>query len=374
MFFVNMTMKENIKVILIEPFFTGSHARWCEGLQKYSSHSVEIVSLEGRHWKWRMHGGAISIAQKLRDKEADLLVVSDMIDLALLKALLPNQFTDVPIALYMHENQLTYPWSPDDADVKLKRDRHYGFINYTSALVADQLLFNSEYHLKSFIDALPGFLSVFPDHKNMKSVDQIRAKSRVLYLGMDLRKYQEYRSVTKNEVPVILWNHRWEYDKNPEEFFNTFFELKKEGLKFNLIVLGESYSKAPSIFKKAKTELSKEIIHWGWAESFEKYAKLLCASDILPVTSNQDFFGGSIVEAMYCNVTPLLPNRLAYPEHVNSEFLYEQGEFISRLRKLIADKKHFDGSYLNQYDWSCLITDYDRVFSHLKFGSIDLTS
>ena len=37
-------------------------------------------------------------------------------------------------------------------------------------------------------------------------------------------------------------------------------------------------------------------------------------SDILPITSNQDFFGGSIIEAMYCETTPLLPKRLTYPE------------------------------------------------------------
>jgi hypothetical protein len=279
-----------------------------------------------------------------------------MIDLALLKALLPNQFSNVPIAIYMHENQLTYPWSPDDADIELKRDRHYGFINYTSALVADHLLFNSQYHLDSFTSALPDFLSAFPDHKNLKSIDEICAKSSVLYLGMDLK------------------NHRWEYDKNPEEFFNTLFELKKEGLKFNLIVLGESYSKAPAIFKEAKMELTEEIIHWGWVESFEDYAAMLWSSDILPVTSNQDFFGGSVVEAMYCNVTPLLPNRLAYPEHVNPEYLYEQGEFISKLRSLIVDRKQFDGSYLNNYDWSNLIPHYDHIFSQLFSGSNHLNS
>lgn len=370
MHFIDMSIKENIKVILVEPFFTGSHERWCKDLQRYSSHSIEIVSLEGRHWKWRMHGGAISIAQKLKDKDADLLVVSDMIDLALLKSLLPQQLVHVPLVLYMHENQLTYPWSPDDADVELKRDRHYGFMNYTSALVADQIYFNSHYHLDSFIGALPDFLSVFPDHKNLESIDEIRAKSRVLYLGMDLQKYRGHKAVENNEHPVILWNHRWEYDKNPEEFFKTLFELKKEGLKFKLIVLGESYSKAPGIFKDAKTELAEEIIHWGWAESFEEYAKLLCSSDILPVTSNQDFFGGSVVEAMFCDVAPLLPNRLAYPEHVSAEFLYKPGEFISRLRELLLNHVEFDGDYLIQYDWSLSIANYDKEFMDLvKFAN-----
>ena len=29
----------------------------------------------------------------------------------------------------------------------------------------------------------------------------------------------------KNDCAVILWNHRWEYDKNPELFFTTLFDL-----------------------------------------------------------------------------------------------------------------------------------------------------
>mgnify|MGYP000456988033 CR=1 FL=1 len=37
------------------------------------------------------------------------------------------------------ENQITYPWSPQDEDVKYQRNNQYGFINYTSALAADQV-------------------------------------------------------------------------------------------------------------------------------------------------------------------------------------------------------------------------------------------
>ena len=47
-----------------------------------------------------------------------------MIDLALLKSMLPTQLSGVPIALYMHENQLTYPWSKGDVDIELKRSNN----------------------------------------------------------------------------------------------------------------------------------------------------------------------------------------------------------------------------------------------------------
>ena len=49
-----------MKVLIIEPYYTGSHKKWVEGFKKYSSHHVKILSMEGQFWKWRMHGGAVS--------------------------------------------------------------------------------------------------------------------------------------------------------------------------------------------------------------------------------------------------------------------------------------------------------------------------
>lgn len=350
---------KSIKIALIEPFYTGSHQAWCEGFQQNSLHQIEIISMEGRHWKWRMHGGAISIAKKLKDVEADLLVVSDMIDLALFRSFLPQQLKNKRVHLYMHENQLTYPWSPQDVDIELKRDKHYGFLNYTSALSADQVFFNSAYHLQSFMSALPEFLGAFPDHRNMETIDQINEKSRVLHLGMDLRKFDRFRKRTVNEVPVIVWNHRWEYDKDPDTFFQVLFELKDDGVPYQLVVLGESYSKLPPIFEKAKVVLSDRILHWGYTESFEEYANWLWQADVTPVTSVQDFFGGSVVEAMYCDCYPLLPNRLAYPEHVSQEYLYEPEELKTRLKDVLLNRPTFDGSYLIKYDWNNCVGQYD---------------
>ena len=55
-------------ITLIEPFYTGSHQQWADGFQKYSSHEVQILSLKGRHWKWRMFGGAVSLAKVFREE------------------------------------------------------------------------------------------------------------------------------------------------------------------------------------------------------------------------------------------------------------------------------------------------------------------
>jgi len=46
----------------------------------------------------------------------------------------------------------------------------------------------SQYHFDAFFDELPNFLKGFPDNNELKSVSEIKRKSSVLYLGMDLKK------------------------------------------------------------------------------------------------------------------------------------------------------------------------------------------
>ncbi len=360
-----------MNILLLEPFFSGSHKSWAEGYAKHSQHKIKILSLPGKHWKWRMHGGAVALAEqylKLKEK-SDLILATSMLDLTTFLALTREKTANIPVIMYFHENQLTYPWSPDDNGVKLGQDLHYGFINYASALAADQVLFNSAYHRESFTEALERFLRIYPDKRNLENIDKIREKSQVMYLGMDLSLFDSYSSKRTYNVPVILWNHRWEYDKNPEEFFKILYVLSEKGLDFKLIVLGESYAQSPAIFAEAKEKLQKHIIHFGFVPDFKTYAELIWQSDILPVTSHQDFFGGSIVEAIYCNTFPLLPKRLAYPEHIpkelHKEHLYENSiELIEKLNVLI---RTFDlnanisvRQYVTQYDWRNSINIYDN--------------
>ena len=109
-----------------------------------------------------------------------------MLNLPLFKSVANTQ--DIPIAMYFHENQITYPWSPNDRDIVKERDHHYGFINYSSSLVSTINLFNSDFHRNSYIDSLKNFLSNFPDHNDLSNIDLIKSKSKTLHLGIDLKK------------------------------------------------------------------------------------------------------------------------------------------------------------------------------------------
>jgi glycosyltransferase involved in cell wall biosynthesis len=359
-------------ITLIEPFFTGSHAAWAQGYQRHSRHRIDILPLDGHHWKWRMHGGAVTLARRFLDSGArpDLLLATDMLDVTTFLALTRHRTARLPVALYFHENQIGYPWSPQDRDIAQRRDHHYGFINFSSALAADAVLFNSRYHQDSFLEALPRFLKRFPDHREPAAVAAIAAKSQVLPLGIDLRRLDAPVAEKPAGAPLILWNHRWEHDKNPEAFFSALAQLEKRGLDFQVAILGRSYQTHNTVFEAARVRLAHRIVHYGYVENPAQYTDWLHCADLLPVTSHQDFFGISLVEALYCGCYPLLPKRLSYPELVPLEkypevFYEDEAELVEKLagavQNIDAIRRRSLRHCIEAYDWQLMAPVYDAL-------------
>lgn len=369
-------MKKNI--LIVEPFFSGSHASWIKQYKGYSSHNIRVLSMKGQFWKWRMYGGAVTLAQEFMDLDfdPDVILATDMLDLTTFISLIRKKLKpSVPVAVYFHENQLTYPWKEDSKDKALQRDINYGFMNYTTALASDHVFFNSHYNMNSFYKTLEKLLKKMPDYRHTGVVDSLYKKSQVLPIGMNLRNIDTGdKNIYTEDLPLILWNHRWEFDKNPDDFFKALFILKEEGLRFRVAVLGESYKNSPGIFKKAFEILGEDIVKTGYLSGHE-YASWLLASDILPITSNHDFFGISVMEAVYSDSYPILPKRLTYPDLYNLDenlelFYGDFDELVDKLRFAIVNVKEIrKKSYkelASPYDWSRLIKHYDEAIGNLS--------
>lgn len=334
---------------LISPYHGGSHQAWSEGWRQSSQHTITLHTLPARFWKWRMHGGAITLARRFLASAAqpDLIVATDMLDLTTFLALTRQQTAVTPTALYLHENQLTYPLPIDGRTGPMRRqrgerDHHYAFINVASMLAADAVFFNSAYHRSSFFAALPNFLKHFPEHNELNIVKTLQKKSLVLPVGINFARLALDPPPEPNPVPLILWNQRWEYDKNPEAFFAALFAVAEMGIEFEVALCGQQYGKRPSIFTTALQKLGHRVIHAGFAD-LPTYRHLLWQADVTISTAYHEFFGISVLEAIHCHTFPLLPNRLSYPELLPAEFhptcLYQdEGDLVQKLARALTQR------------------------------------
>jgi glycosyltransferase involved in cell wall biosynthesis len=362
-------------VLAIEPFFGGSHKSWLLGLKKFSSHRVSLLTLPAKYWKWRMQGGAIALAQEYNgfDVKPDLILCSDMLDVPTFKSLLKGGEPHPPIVLYFHENQLTYPCSPRDTKEK---QRFFGFRNLVSMLVADGVIFNSRYNQESFLEAAEAHVKSFPDCNDLVDFKKCRRESIVLPPAIDFSNFEEKIdfSSRRDSPPILLWNHRWEYDKNPGEFFRAVGVLAERNRDFGMIIAGEQTNVIPKEFIQAREEFADRIQHWGFIESSDEYAQVIQRAEILPVTSNQEFFGISVIEAMSVGCAPLLPNRLAYPELISqehqSECLYECfDDLVEKLDSWVQHGSPLEPKTVQQraleYSWENWIGQYDQLLQSI---------
>ncbi len=325
-----------MRILALEPYYGGSHRAFLDGWSDASRHDWTVLGLPPHKWKWRMRHAAVTLAEQVGEFVADnarfdLVFCSDMLNLAEFRGLAPAAPAQLPGVAYFHENQLTYP-----VPVAEERDLHFGMINFTTALAATQVWFNSGFHRDSFLGALEDLLRRMPDYNALESIDAIRSKSYVYPQG--IARMPEGRK-RRPGPPHLLWAARWEYDKNPEMFFNVLYRLADEGLPFKVSVVGERFRETPVVFEQARARLADRVVRWGYLESRADYETTLSEADIVVSTADHEFFGVSVIEAVAAGAFPLLPRRLAYPELFgeSNSFFYDGTEpgLASALRRLV---------------------------------------
>jgi glycosyltransferase involved in cell wall biosynthesis len=373
-------------ILALEPWYGGSHQRFLDGLVDHSAHDLRTITMPGRFWRWRMEGGGVTLAKKVRSTveeggAPDLVFATDMVNVPAVLSLARPQLAGVPVVLYFHENRLTNPLRPDE-----ERERAYAITNYLSALAADRVVFNSQSHFDEFIEALPQLLRDFPDFTNMHTVRDLREKSTVLHTGIDLGAHDAYRgerterTLRSTTPPVVLWNQRWEYDKNPSGFFRVMNRLDDAGVPFQLILAGKHFHEQPEEFEQAFERYAERILHYGYAEDFAEYSRLLHRADVVVSTAHHEFFGVAIQEAIYCGCHPVLPRRLSYPELIpeshhepllHAPIFYEDDQALfETLRDILeGEERPLPPDTLRKIpaplDWDRHVERYDALFEEV---------
>ena len=358
-----------LRIAALEPYEALSHRLFLEGLARNSRHRIEILSLPARGWKWRMRTSAIHFAERLAGQGAwDLFLVSDYLNLAEFRALLPSGLRDVPAWVYFHENQLTYPLQPGEA-----RDHHFTLVHLYSMLAARAALFNSHFHRRAFFAALRDYLRHVPDVDMRGALHTARAKSRVLPLGTDFPAGSPRSAETG--PPIVLWNHRWEYDKDPETLRACLVELARRGLPFRVRLLGQRFRTRPAAHARLEAELGDRLIGSGFEEGREAYEEAVCSAHIVLSTARHEFFGLGTLEAIRAGLHPVLPRDLAYPELVAPEAhaiaLYERSagpvDLLEQAVLRVAADRDRDLrqgliEHTQRFTWSALAPRFDATF------------
>ncbi|MBN2510765.1 MAG: DUF3524 domain-containing protein [Spirochaetales bacterium] len=359
------------RVLFIEGFYGGSHRYFARGFAENSRHRVTLATMPARYWKWRLKSSAYHILSRHDIRAFDVIFATSMTDVSQLKALAPGC---PPVLLYMHENQLTYP-RPEGAH----RDMHLEMAQVGSCLAADRILFNSRYHKNAFFSGLKAHLDTYPEYRPSWITGALKAKAGVLYPGIGLEEPAMVKEKSGSHPAHVIWNHRWEFDKQPKSFFYALNKVKNAGIPFRLSLLGEPSIVQPEEFLAAKEMFRKELVHFGYVPSRTRYRKILENGDILVSTAIQENFGISVMEGIHAGLFPLLPDRLSYPElipkNLHPHVLYKNRQdlaarlaFLCSGGKSAIEQRTIIGQLQKKADgfsWRKVIEKYDDELSSL---------
>jgi glycosyltransferase involved in cell wall biosynthesis len=355
------------RLLVLEPYYGGSHRAVLDALLPALGYEYDLLTLPARKWKWRMRGAAINFAADVRHLAAegrrwDSVFASTFLNLAEFKGLAGEAVAGVPTVVYFHENQLVYP-NRHTAEWDLQ----FPLTNVTSALAADECWFNTSWNIETFLAGIDPFIRQFPDHRPRGLAEAIGRKSTVLHPPFDSTPFD---AVTPSRGPRcrIVWPHRWEHDKAPEEFFSVVSRLADEGLDFEVAVAGQAFVETAAEFESAAAQLGDRLVHLGQPDGRDAYASLLASADVAVSTAMNEFFGLAMIEAAYAGCLPLVPDTLAYPELYPAQMRYGGAEELaSRLRDAIAHRpaKGQGRALAERFTVSALVPEYRVAFERL---------
>ena len=367
-------------LLALQPYDAASHRALLSGWQHHSRHTFEVLSLPGRHFKWRMRQAPVELANQIEVRAGDgqswdALWCTSMLDLATLRGLSPTA-AKLPAVVYFHENQFTYP-----TRYKEQRDVHFGLTNTTTALAAIAsvcggkrdtsppcIWWNSAYNRDGFLAALCELLQAMPDYPMPRAVEAIRATSGVYYPGIDPIG-AGVQSEERDGPPVLLWAARWEYDKGPALFFEALDVLVQRGVAFRLSVIGEQFAEVPRCFAQAKERFADRVVRWGYQATRSAYEAVLREADIVVSTSKHEFFGIAVAEAVSAGCQAVLPNALAYPEVWGDHAVYHdqtaEGVADAIERAMIRDRSTWPIQRAGAFAWSHVAPRMDDAIEAL---------
>ncbi|MGS2743420.1 tRNA-queuosine alpha-mannosyltransferase domain-containing protein [Halomonas sp. LS-001] len=349
-----------MRALLLSAYSAVSHQFWAEQVMAHVSADWTYLALPPRHFRWRIRGNPLTWALKEHatlNQHYDLVLATSMVDLATLIGLYPVLGSARKV-VYFHENQFAYPESAQQSPQAEGK-----MVNLYAALAADDVVFNTAYNRDSFVAGARAFLKKMPENLPAANrLETLRCNAHLLPvpiipLSCKIKAFHHCRR--------IVWNHRWEYDKNPQDFFSALFSLSEQGIPFELAVMGQQFRQSPAIFDEAKERLKPHIIAWG-PQPESDYHALLSEGGIVVSTTWHEFQGLAIMEAAQRGMLPLVPDRLCFPELYPSDYRYDGSveDLQHRLKSWLTDPAACPPALLTErWEWPQWQAAYQQLLS-----------
>ncbi len=359
-----------MEILFLEAYDAGSHRAFREGLVRHSRHRYTCLTLPGRRWLARSRGAAWTLARQALalGRTPDLILAATPLNLALFLALTRRPFGSVPAVLYAHETQLTYPLPPGS-----RRPWDAVLADVHGALAADRVLFNSSFHRRRWLEALERLEG---DLGREGWRQELEAKSQVLPVGIDLEELDRLRPAREGAgPPLILWVHRWEWDKAPDVALEALTALAEAGRPFRVAFLGDRLPADPPGLAPFRRRFPDRVVHAGYAPR-DAYVRWLWQGDLVISSARHENFGVAVAEAMACGALPILPADQNYPDLIppawHDRLLYPPGAegLIRALARALENLETWKGQatprrWVEPFDWRRLAPRYDRLFEAL---------
>lgn len=324
-----------MRILLLSAYDAVSHQYWRKGLvDALPEHDWTVLALPARYFSWRIRGNSLSWAFGETDvlsQPYDLVIATSMVDMTSLRGFVPSLAT-IPCLVYFHENQFAYPASGHE-----HRSVEPLILNLYNALCADTVLFNSAYNRDTLLDGAERLLRKLPDRVPADLLQRIRARAHIVPVPLpDAVFLPPHTAAGPLE---IVWNHRWEFDKGPEQLLAAVEQLQADSVSFRLHVVGQQFRSVPEAFTRLKQALAAndQLGYWGHVESVAQYRRLLQQADVALSTALHDFQGIAVLEAVAAGCRPVVPDRLAYRELFAAEYRYAEQQESHALATMVAE-------------------------------------
>jgi hypothetical protein len=340
-------MRAQLDILALEPFYGGVRRAMLSAVMRCSRHRWTLLKLPPRRMERRLAASANWFAEQLGrhfSGHVDVLYTSEALNLANLYHLVPD-LASRPSVVYFHENNLPAPNARESGPLDL--------VNLNTATAASEVWFNSNYHLKTFLERGSALVKRHPELMSHNPMVAITAKARLVTPPLDLGYVSEVRGAfpTPARQPHTIFVETRDADV---PLLNRALQLlAASGEKFRLITVGPVKELANEWERKTIREIDEPAQVLGMMESNVLLSvKPKATSDYL------------CIRGMLAGCRPIAPAEGVYPElfpeSLHTTSLYDASDPADLARKL-SDALEFGGWASQAPDWRKVFRPFDAI-------------